>query len=178
MEPLSCSPVPSNINPLQNNGFLFSIQKLPEVTFFCQNVTLPELSLPATGTTTPLVNIPFPGDKLDFSQLTVSFLIDSEMKNYVAVHDWLIGLGFPENHTQYANFINSRTNTLNRTPSLAAVSDATLNILGASSKTVRSIRFIGAFPTSLQSLQLETTNQDTRYLTANATFAYSYYTFD
>ena len=178
MEPLSCSPIPSNINPLQNNGFLFAVQKLPEITFFCQTVTLPELSLPATSTTTPLVNIPFPGDKLDFSQLSVTFLIDSEMKNYIAVHDWLVGLGFPKNHNQYANFIKNRTNTLNSSPALAAVSDATLNILGSSSNTVQSIQFIGAFPTNLQYLQLETTNQDTKYLTASATFAYTYYTFD
>ena len=32
---LTC-PIPATINPLQNNGFLFSIEKLPDMQYFCQ----------------------------------------------------------------------------------------------------------------------------------------------
>jgi len=43
---LSC-PIPSNINPLSPNGFLFNILKLPNLSFFCQSVNLPGITLGA-----------------------------------------------------------------------------------------------------------------------------------
>lgn len=177
MQPLTC-PVPSNISPLQNNGFKFSIQKLPEVTFFCQEVTLPSLELPAAEYDNPLVNAPMPGEKLNFGELTMTFLIDSEMTNYIAVHDWMVGLGFPQSHVQYKNFISSRTDELNRNVLLAGYSDGTLSILNAFSQPIRTIQFINMFPTSLSSIQLQSTATDTIYLAGNANFRYTYYRFD
>jgi hypothetical protein len=177
MQPLTC-PIPSNINPLQTNGFLFAVQKLPEISFFCQEVTIPDLQLPMAETNTPLTNIRLPGDKPTFGDLTVNFLVDHEMNNFVAVHNWLIGMGFPESTDQYGNFIESRTDTLNRNEFSAAVSDGVLQVLGASNKAVRTIRFVDLFPVSLSSLTLTTTAGDTQYLAGVASFGYTYYKFE
>lgn len=177
MQQLTC-PIPGNINPLQNNGFSLSIEKLPEISFFCQSVALPDLTLPPTGTSTPLVNIPFPGDKLSFGGLTATFMIDSEMANYIAVHNWLIGLGFPQSHNQYRKFIDDRTDNLNPTPALAAVSDGSLAILNSFSNPIKTVRFIGLFPTKLSFISFQSTNVNTNYLTATANFEYTYYTFE
>lgn len=176
MQPLTC-PIPANINPLQSNGFLFGIQKLPEISFFCQEANLPELTLPTADMASPLVDMPLPGDKPNFGELSITFLIDEEMINYVAIHNWLIGLGFPESHEQYANFISARTDQLNQNPLVAGYSDGTLQILGASNKAVRTIRFVDLVPTSLNSLQLQSTTSETTYLAGNATFRYTLYKF-
>lgn len=176
MQSLTC-PVPSDISPLQNNGFRFGIQKLPEVTFFCQEVTLPGLDLPAAEFSNPLVTTPIPGEKLSFGDLSIVFLIDSQMTNYVAVHNWLVGLGFPQSHDQYKNFISSRTDDLNRNELLAGYSDGTLSILNAYSKPIKSIEFVNLFPVSLSSIQLQSTVTDTVYLAGNANFRYTYYRF-
>lgn len=177
MQPLTC-PIPSNINPLQANGFLFGIQKLPEIKFFCQEANLPDLQLPSADMENPLVIAPLPGEKLSFGEVTITFLIDENMDNYVAVHNWMIGLGFPESHEQYSNFISSRTDAINTNHLLAGYSDGTLQILNSSNNPIRTIRFVDMFPTSLQSLQLQSTQTETVYLAGTATFRYTYYKFE
>ena len=177
MQPLTC-PIPSNINPLQTNGFLFGIQKLPELSFFCQEVNVPELVLPLAEMATLLVNSRVPGDKPLFGDLTVNFLVDESMSNFVAIYDWLVGMGFPETQQQYADLIASRTDALNRDSYAASVSDATLQILNSSNTPIRTIRFIDLFPTSLSSLTLTSTATETQYLVGVATFGYTYYKFE
>jgi hypothetical protein len=177
MQTLTC-PIPSNINPLQSNGFLFGIQKLPQISFFCQEINVPELMLPLAEAATSLVNSRLPGDKPMFGDLTVNFLIDETMSNFVAIYDWMSGLGFPENSQQYADLMAERTDALNRNFYAASVSDATLQILGSSNNPVRTIRFIDTFPTSLSSLTLTSTGGDTQYLVGVATFGYTYYKFE
>ena len=177
MQPLTCQ-IPNNVNPLQSNGFLFGIQKLPEISFFCQEASIPSLSLPAAEIGTPLSTIRMPGDKPQFDELSITFLIDEQMINYIAIHNWLIGMGFPEDWTQYENFIASRTDFPSTTPSTAAASDGILQILNSSNNVIRTVRFVDLFPTSLASVQLSSTTTDTTYLAGTASFAYTYYKFE
>lgn len=169
---LQC-PVPSNINPLNPNGFMFSITRIPEVSFFCQEVNLPSISLQNVEMPTPFVNYPIAGDRPDFGDLNVQFLIDSEMKNYKAVFNWLRGLGFPENNQQYTEQTASGTTS----EVAASYSDAVLSILGGGSMPIQTIRFVDVLPVSLESLTFLSTNQDVQYLVGNATFKYAYYNF-
>ena len=175
--PLSC-PVPNNINPLQTNGFMFAVNKLPTVSYFCQEVTLPSLDLPEAPMETPLSTIPVPGEKLNFGALDVTFLIDEDMANYIAIHSWMIGLGKPESWDQYRSFIASRVDDLNTNRLTASYSDATLQILGSDNKAVRTIHFVDLFPTSLGQLTLQSTTNDTQYFAGHATFRYNYYKFE
>jgi len=157
---------------------MFGIQKLPEISFFCQEVNIPDFGLPSAETSTPLVNIRFPGDKPVYGDLQLQFLVDENMDNYIAVHDWIVGMGFPESWDQYAKFVSTRTDALNNNNAAAAVSDGILQILGSSNTPVRTIRFVDMFPVSLGSVQLQSTSQDTTYIAGQVTFAYSYYKFE
>ena len=170
---LSC-PVPSNINPLSPNGFMFSIQRLPAVSFFCQEVNLPAVSLPAIGMATPFVNYPIAGDIMDFGELNIQFLVDSEMSNYKAIFNWLRGLGFPEDNAQYTEQVTTQIPTAEVA---ASTSDATLTILGSNSLPVQTIQFIDLVPVSIDSLTFTSTSQDVQYLIGNASFKYAYYKF-
>lgn len=172
MKTLTC-PIPTNINPLQNNGFLFNIIKLPEIQFFCQEVNLPDVTLPPAIFNNPFVKVPVPGDKIEFGDLQVTFMINENMDNYVAIYNWIIGLGFPESNDQYKNFINDRTDFLSSNESNAASSDAILQILGSNNQPVKTVQFIDVIPVSLISLQLQTITQDTTYLAGQATFNYT-----
>lgn len=174
MLPLTC-PIPNNINPLQSNGFMFGINKLPSVSFFCQEANLPGLTLPSADMATPLVDTPIPGEKLEFAELSITFLIDEDMSNYVAIHNWMIGLGFPKSHSQYTSYI--QTNKLNPNELLVGYSDGVLQIMNSSNNPVRTITFRDMFPVELQSLQLQSTNSETTYLAGNATFKYTLYEF-
>lgn len=171
---ISC-PLPANITPMSPNGFNFSIQKLPELTFFCQEVNLPSLSIGSPEQSTPFSMNPIPGEMAVFDQLTVQFLIDSEMANYRAIHNWLVALSFPETYSQYTNFINSDENRY--TELSKNYSDATLSILKGNNTIATTVQFIDVFPISLESLTFQSTAQDVQYLIGNATFRYTYYKF-
>jgi hypothetical protein len=169
-------PIPSNINPLSPNGFQFTISKLPELSFFCQTVNLPGITLGAPEFGNPFQVQPIPGETLVYDQLTVQFLVDEQMANYQAIYNWIIALGFPNDYEQYTTFVNN--DQRGALSELARnYSDATLQILSGNNQTVKSVQFVDLFPTALDSLQFAGTNQDVQYLVGNATFRYGYYKF-
>ena len=177
MATLTC-PDPSNINPLSPTGFMLSIQKLPEVSFFSQEVTLPEITLPPIDMNTPLSRISITGEILTYGDLTINFLIDEEMKNYTAIFNWLKGLGFPKDHTQYTDFIDqqkSASNSYGKSENLVSYSDGTLSILGSNNIPVKAFTFVDLHPTSLSSLQFVANATDVNYLIGTASFRYTYF---
>lgn len=177
MATLTC-PDPSNINPLSPTGFMLSIQKLPEVSFFVQEVALPDVTLPAIDMNTPLSRLSITGEILSYGDLTINFLIDEEMKNYTALYNWLKGLGFPKDHDQYTEFINtqnSESNTYNKSENLASYSDGTLSVLGSNNTPVKAFTFVDLHPTSLGSLQFIANASDVNYLIGSVTFRYTYF---
>lgn len=177
MATLTC-PDPSNINPLSPTGFMLSIQKLPGVSFFAQEVTLPSVDLPAIDVNTPLSRLSISGEILSYGDLTINFLIDEEMKNYTAIYNWLKGLGFPKDHTQYTEFIEQQKNSNNaytKSENLVSFSDGTLAILGSNNAPVKSFTFVDLHPTSLSSLQFVANAQDVTYLIGTVTFRYTYF---
>jgi hypothetical protein len=171
---LSC-PFPENINPLSPNGYMFNIQRLPKVSYFAQEVNLPTLALGTTQQSTPFSQAIVAGDILEYSPLTVQFLVDEKMENYKSIHSWLVGLGFPENHDQYQNFLDS--SSLSGSDLKKSYSDATLTILGNTNTPIQTIQFIDLLPESLDSITFVSNSQDVQYLVGSATFRYSYYKF-
>ena len=97
-----------NRNYLSPVGFKFSLAKFPKVDFFCNSASIPEITLGTYQQPSYLKNIDVPGEKLTYGDLDIRFLVDENMENYSAVHNWLTGLGFPETPQQ---FINKTTDT-------------------------------------------------------------------
>lgn len=172
---LSC-PFPENLSPLSPNGYKFSIQKIPEISYFCQEVQLPDLILGDILQTNPLTNIALPGDQITYSPLEVTFLVDNKMSNYKAIHNWIVGLGFPQDNVQFGDLLNNSTQ-----PDISDAgkvhSDGTLIVLDNMSNTVQTIQFIDMVPISLGSLTFTSTSQDVQYLVGRASFRYTYYKF-
>lgn len=168
---------PNNLNPLSPNGFNFSITKLPDVSFFCQRVLIPSVSLASIDNATPFVNNPIPGEIMTFSELTVSFLIDDQMKNYKAIYNWMVALGYPESYDQYKKFVNTQDSTV-YSELARNYSDATVTVLDAKNNPTNSFKFYDLFPISLDPVQFESTAMDVNYVIGAATFKYTYFTID
>ena len=168
-------PIPSNIVPLSPNGFMFNITKLPSLSFFCQQVNIPGITLGAPEFGNPFNVQPIPGETLTYDQLTVQFLVDSRMENYKSIYNWIIALGFPQSYEQYITF--TEADTLNYSELATNYSDATLTILNGNNTTAQVIQFYDMFPTTIDSLMFAATNSDVQYLLGNATFRYGYYKF-
>lgn len=174
MANLTC-PHPTNINPLQSNGFMLTIDKLPDLKYFCQSAAIPQLSFQAAPQANPFSQINLPGDKLEFGALNVNFMVDEHMGNYVAVYNWMKGLGFPKSNEQYSDFLDSQSQNLSE--SAKPFSDGTLSILGHNYSTVKSLRFVDLFPVSLSSVDFSSTNTDSNAVIGSASFLYTLYEF-
>lgn len=172
---LSC-PFPTSINPLSPNGFKFAIDKLPELTYFCQEVTIPDIILGEATQSTPFTSIPLPGDQVTYGTLSIGFLVDSNLANYKAIHNWITGLGFPINNKQYTDFVSG-----GRNPTIGeggnAYSDGTMGLLDGQNNVIANIHFVDLVPTALQGLSFTTTSQDVQYLVGRVDFRYTYYEF-
>jgi hypothetical protein len=96
------------VNQIQNRNFLapvgfkFTLAKYPKVAFFSNSARIPELSLGTAIQPSYLKDIDVPGEKLTYGDLTIRFLVDENMQNYMAMHNWLKGIGFPETPQQFA----------------------------------------------------------------------------
>jgi hypothetical protein len=45
--------------------------------------------------------LPTPGDIIEFGDLSLRFLVDENLENYMEIQNWIRGLGFPENLQQF-----------------------------------------------------------------------------
>lgn len=172
---------PENIDFLRPNGFRFLIQTLPGVTYFCQAANIPEMSLGVATQSTPLVDIPRPGEKITYGSLTVRFMIQEDLKNYMELYNWMIGLGFPENHYQYTKFNESQ---LYRFPSSRGrtdgteYSDATLIVLDSNNLPNAKFDFFDCFPISLSGMDFDVASGSTQHFQGTAVFKYRHFSME
>ncbi len=161
-----------NRNFLSGVGFKFNLAKFPKVDFFSNSARIPELNLELTQQPSYLKTIDVPGERLTYGDLTLRFLVDENMENYISVYTWLKGLGFPESTKEFKDLTTDRDGI--RDPK-EAFCDGTLRILNSNYREVAQVKFKDLFPTSLTSLDFDATNTDVQYFTAEASFKYTIY---
>ena len=161
-----------NRNFLSPVGFKFTLAKEPKVAFFCNSAKIPEITLGTEVQATYLKDIDVPGDKITYGDLSLKFLVDEDMVNYMAIHNWITGLGFPETTQQYKNLITDEEGL--QDPK-RAFSDGSLYILDSNYNTNAVVKFKDLFPISLTSLDFNSTQTDIQYFTADVTFKYTVY---
>jgi len=169
--------IPENINPLSSIGFQLNIEKLPDLTFFAQEVNLPGITLGEPEFGTPFARVPIPGETLTYDQLSIAFLVDEEMKNYKAIYNWIVALGFPEGYQQYLD-LKSGDNIELYSELATNYSDASLIILNNNNNFSNQVNLRDIFPTALDSLTFQSTNNESQYLVGRVSFKFSYYNFD
>jgi hypothetical protein len=164
-----------NRNFLSPVGFKFTLAKEPKVAFFCNSARIPEINLEVVQQPTYLKDIDVPGDKLTYGDLSIRFLVDENMENYMAVHYWLTGLGFPETAEQYRNLISNSNDVTQPEDAKKAFSDGSLYILNSNFRNTAVVKFKDLFPVSLTSLEFDATPNDVQYFTAEVSFKYTVY---
>jgi hypothetical protein len=167
-----------NRNFLSPTGFKFVLKRSPKVAFFCNQANVPDITLDLASQPTMLGrNIPQPGNKLEFGDLSLRFLVDENLENYMEIQNWMRGLGYPEEVKQFrdlsnegiiqGNYVNDRQNIY---------SDGTLQILNSNLVAKFQVFFKDLFPYSLSTITFDATNTDIEYFTADVTFKYTVYT--
>ena len=168
----------ANRNYMSPLGFKLILTKTPKVDFLCQSANIPQISMGTAIQPTYLKDIPVPGDKVLYDDLNIRFLVDEKMENYLAIHKWITGLGYPENLGQYDQLRKDDRRTDGRVgddgdPRYFNYSDATLQVLNSNYKPSVLINFTDAFPVSLSTLDFDVTTRDYNYFTAEVTFKYT-----
>ena len=170
----------ANRNYMSPLGFKLVLTKTPKVDFLCQSANIPQISMGTAIQPSYLKDIPVPGDKVLYDDLNVRFLVDEKMENYLAIHKWITGLGYPESLGQY-NQLKTDDKRTDRgvndsaDPLYFQYSDATLQVLNSNYKPSVLINFKDAFPVSLSTLDFDVTTRDYNYFTAEVTFKYTIY---
>ena len=162
-------------NFLIPTGFRFVVNRAPKVSYFGNMVNVPGLELGVAEQPTYLTDIPRPGDKIEFGDLQLRFLIDENLENYLEVQNWMRGIGFPETLDQIYNFQKDGNLTTREPSMLNLYSDGTLTILNQLNRPVFFVKFEGLFPYKLDNVQFDATVPDVPYLTATVSFKYTIY---
>jgi hypothetical protein len=166
-------------NYLRPNGFRFVIQDLPHVAYTCQSANLPSVQLGFAIQPTPFVDRPVIGDKLNYAEFSIRFLISEDMNNYLELFEWLVALGFPNNYNQYTSFVGERLNRFpffrrsDGTTEAIAYSDGILTILDSNNNPKTNIRFKDLFPVAVEALDFDITSSSVEYFVGTASFRYT-----
>ncbi len=166
-----------NRNFLSPTGFKFNLKRSPGVAFFCNQANIPDLNLGVAEQPTYLRDIPTPGDKLDFGDLNLRFLVDEDLTNFMEIQNWLRGLGYPETVQEFRDLEKSGTIPIRDYVQSGQdiYSDGTLQILSSNLNAKFNVKFRDLFPTSLTTLTFDATDTDIEYFTADVTFKYTLY---
>ena len=178
---------PEQLDYASPTQFRFGIHQLPKVEFFTVSANLPGISAGTVTHATPFKDIPIMGEKLDYENLSISFIVDEYLENYISLHNWMVGIGFPEKREQFRTFrdVTSDTPASGKTPptdlvgkaipDIAMYSDAFLQILSNKNNPILEVNFENTFPISLSALDFSQSATDVEYMIATAEFAYQIY---
>ena len=182
---------PDKLDYASPTQFKFELEQLPKVVFFNVSCNLPGVSMTPTIQTTATLgrDIPIHGSKVDFEEFSVNFIVDEYLENYLSLHEWMTGIGFPKDRKQFSEF-RTETASMPGSPSkpnkadlkpgspgavLPMFSDATLSILSNKNNPIVEVTYRDIFPVSLSALDYNQDATDVEYLRAEAEFAYQLY---
>ncbi len=144
---------PVSYDGLQNTKFNLIFQKASNSVIFLQAFEIPGVSVNEVDVPTPFVNMNEIGEKLNFGQFNITFLIDSEFKNYKEIFDWMKRM----------------------TVAGSAIGDTDDVVIIINDK--QSIRFYGCWPMSMSNVSFITNATDVEYLTCSVVMNFDYFEF-
>lgn len=174
------SSAPTTLDYLKPSMFRFEIACLPRTSFTCQVAGLPSIDIGTAKQPTPTLDIPLIGDKLEFGDLTIEFMVNEDMSNYIELYNWIVSIAGTEliNYTaddfrkaiaHYGQAINNSGSDRN------LYSDAVLFILDSNYNPTVKVNFLDLIPVGIEGIPFDIRIVNQGPLTARATFRYRIY---
>jgi len=165
-----------NRNFLSPVGFKFSLKRSPGVAYFCNEANIPDMSLAIAEQPTYLRDIPLPGDKIEFGDLSLRFMVDEDLTNYMEIQNWIRGLGYPQSVGEYRDLEKKAYIPQGFGQKRQDIySDGTLQILSNNLIPKFQVVFNDLFPYSISTVTFDATDTDIEYFTAEVSFKYTIY---
>lgn len=167
-----------NTDLLQSSKFIFSIPSLVATQFFVQAANIPGVNSTNTFQTTPFRDVAVPGDKMEYEDLNIEFLVDEELRSWLAIYHWIEGYTFAEKFEDYKNLGNISKYQKYEFMQYPQYGDAFLITLSASGKQLVKFQFVDIFPTYLSQIPLDVRISSEKTITATASFRFKRYTIE
>ena len=168
-----------NKSLLNKNNFRLLIDKVPTVEYYVQSVNIPGLQF--TEVNQPFgigVDAFFPGDKVTFDALSVTFLVDEDLENFKEMYDWMQSIVPVSSSSDFQSYVDSQktttgelsniNNDLNQYSQITLITNTNKNIPN------KYFRFYDCFPISLGGLEL-LSGSESETVTCTAEFRFTYY---
>lgn len=153
---------PTNRSYLSPVAFKFNIDLFPGVEFFCRSANLPGAQLRSTTVPTRFKSITVPtSGGVDYEDLTVNFMIDENLQNYLSILKWINKNGVALEGELFNEEIE--------------YASAQLLLLTNAMNTNVVVNFKKLYPVSISGLPFDSGNSDIDYMTATVTFKYLSY---
>ena len=180
---------PDKLDYLSPTQFKFNIHQLPKVEFFTTAANVPAISLGDAVFPTPYKEIPMMGDTLSYENLSITFIVDEYLENYISLHEWMTAIGFPKSRKQFSDFRSVTASspiatqgvsddigdTQLPTPVRGMFGDAILTLLTNKNNPVVEVRFQDIYPVALGALEMTQTATDVEYISVTSDFTYKIY---
>ena len=155
------------------------IDKVPNTEFYVKSVNIPGLQFTETVLAAGIgLDAFFPGDKITFEALSVSFLVDEDLQNFKEIFDWMdsiVPVSDPNAYAAYVQSVKTATGTssaidndMNQYSDITLVTNTNKNIPN------KFFRFHDAFPISLSGIEMES-GADGEPVVATVEFRFTYY---
>ena len=168
-----------NKSLLSKNNFRLLIDKVPNTEFYVKSVNIPGLTFTETVLAAGIgLDAFFPGDKITFEALSVSFLVDEDLQNFKEIFDWMDSIVPVSDPSDFANYVNSAKtatgelsaidNDMNQYSDITLVTNTNKNVPN------KFFRFHDCFPISLSGIELES-GAESEAVLATVEFRFTYY---
>jgi hypothetical protein len=140
---------------LSPSRFLFVVDG--GLSYHCTTIELPTVTVDGLKADYRQHQISIPGTKLVFSPFTATFIVEEDLGNYITLLEWMIS-GAKDQNDMNEN-----------------KKDLTLLIYSNNNKVSKAIKYIGAFPTSVSTIDFSTMLTETEYPKCSVSFDYDYF---
>jgi hypothetical protein len=159
---------PENTSILQLTKFTFIIPDKPFLKYFCQTVQIPSVSTSEIEIPTPFSATYRHGEKLKFDPLTITALMDEDLRVWEETYSWLKSLTRPTSFEEY-------TRKTRKDISTPLYFDGYLTVnTNANNPNIR-VKFLNCHPTSIGIVNFDTKVDADSIPTADFTFRYDYF---
>jgi hypothetical protein len=162
---ISDAEITTNLNYLQPTGFKVVIDRAryPNLEYFVQSVSHPGASVnPVELPIRRITSVPLAGDKITFTEVSFSIILDENLSSYKEMFDWL---------TRIVN--DGQVSQSERMTKIPTYSDITLHVLSSHNNTTQKIKYKDCMPISLGNIEFASTQGDVSYVTFDASFRFS-----
>ena len=158
--------IPENTSLFQSRKYTFVFPTMPFLNYMIQSVALPRIGTSAPVQSSPFADLHRHGDKLQYDPITITCLLDEDLRVWEETHNWLVALTKPQMFPQYFRNSNGKQ---------TGYHDAILTINNNANIPNIRIKFTNCHPLDVSSIALDTTVNADVAQTVDFQFRYDWF---